>query len=118
MRRAARCLVRHELDWLWSNRANPSPYRRGVLNATGAPELVKAARDVQLRLRPDIALVDLTVIADMANDASSPVLGKSEILAVTTLGADQPHDIWLFGFQRLVDVLGRYAKFLGVDHRV
>jgi hypothetical protein len=61
------------------------PDRRRVLNAAGIPELVKSVRDVQLRFDPDIALVDLAVIADMANDASSPVLGEAEILAIAAL---------------------------------
>src|SRR6188474_1113934 len=89
------------------------PNRRGVLDAAVAPERVQAARDLQLGFGADIAVVDLAVIADMADDAGGPVLGEAEVLAIGAFGADQPHHVGLFRLQRLVDVLGGDAEFLG-----
>src|ERR1700694_1197933 len=96
----------------------PSPYRRGVLDAAGAPELVQSAGNAEFRSRADIALVDLAVIADVADDADSPIPGQAEFLAIGAFGADQPHDIGLLRFQRLVDILRGDAEFFGIDHRI
>src|SRR6186713_1584796 len=85
--------------------ANPLPYRRRVLHATRVPQLVHPARDLQLRLLADVALVHLAVIADVADDADDPVLGEAELLAVIALGADQPHHFRLLRLQGFVDVL-------------
>src|SRR5215470_1027760 len=62
-----------------------SPDRRRVLDAAGVPELVEAARNMQVRFAADIALIDFAVIADMADDAHRPVLGQPEILAIGAL---------------------------------
>src|SRR3984893_18684755 len=94
------------------------PYRRRVLNPAGAPELVEAARNFQLRFRSDIAVVDFAVIADVADDAHGPVLGQPKLLAVIAFGADQPHHVGILRLQRLVDVFRVNAELFGVDHRV
>src|ERR1700738_5684140 len=74
-------------------RREPLPYRRRVLNPAGAPELVEAARNFQLRFRSDIAVVDFAVIADVADDAHGPVLGQPKLMAVIAFGADHPHPV-------------------------
>src|ERR1700689_4161260 len=86
----------------YSGVRRPLPYRRRVLDAAGAPELVEATRNLELRSASDIALVDFAVIADMADDAHRPVVGQSEVLAVAAFGADQPHHVGLLRFQRLI----------------
>src|SRR6185437_6496788 len=48
--------------------------RRRVLDAASAPQLVQPPRNLQLRFAADIAVIDLAVIADMADDAGRPVL--------------------------------------------
>src|SRR5260370_26142009 len=91
----------------YSSRANTQkalPNRRRVLDAAGVPELVEAARNLELGLAADIAIVNLAVIADMADDAHRPVLGQPEVLAVSAFGADQPHHIRLLRLQGFVDV--------------
>src|ERR1700733_560069 len=82
-----------------------SPDRWCVLDAAGAPELIEAARNAELRSRADIALIDFTVIPDAADDAAGPVSGQPEFFAVIALGADQPHHIGFLRLQRFVDVL-------------
>src|SRR5579864_5847661 len=94
------------------------PDRRRVLDAAGVPKLIESARYLQFRLRADIAVIDLAIIADTANDANGPVSGQSELFTVIPLGSDQSHHVWLFGFQRLIDVLGGDAEFFGIDHRI
>src|SRR3954454_16137346 len=88
-----------------------SPYRRRVLDAAGAPQLVEAARDAEFRAGADVALVDFAVIADMPDDARRPIFCQAEVLAVSALGADQPHHVGLLRFQRLVDILRGDAEF-------
>src|ERR1700722_1790593 len=87
------------------NDGKASPDRRRVLDAAGAPELIEAAGNAELRSRADIALIDFAVIADAADDADGPVLGQPEFFAVIAFGADQAHHIGLLRLQRLVDVL-------------
>src|SRR6478752_1389529 len=99
-------------------RARRLPDRRGVLDAARAPELVEPARNLQFRAAADIAIVDLAVIADMADDAGGPIPGEAEVLAIGTFGADQSHHVGLLGLQRFVDVLGVHAELLGIDHRI
>src|SRR3954452_9459769 len=86
-------------------RAPPSPHRRRVLHATDVPELVHAARDLQLRLLADVALIHLAVIADVADDANGPVLGQAELLAVIAFSADQPHHFRLLRLHGFLNVL-------------
>src|SRR4029077_2160789 len=93
-------------------------YWRGVLDAAIAPERVQPARNLQFRFGADIALVNLAVVADMADDAGGPIPGQAEILAVGAFSADQPHHVRLLRLQRLVDVLRGDAELLGVDHRI
>jgi hypothetical protein len=62
--------------------------RRRVLNATGVPQLVEAPGNAELRARAHIALINFTVIADVANNARGPILGEAKLLAVSALGAD------------------------------
>src|SRR3954467_1527379 len=81
------------------------PYRRRVLDAAGAPQLVEAAGNAEFRAGADVALVDLAVIADVADDPRRPVFGQAEILAIGAFGADQPHHVGFFRFQRLVDIV-------------
>src|SRR5216683_1446865 len=94
-----------------------SPYRRRVLDPALGPQPVETAADAELRACPHIALETLAVIAHLPDDAHHPVLGEAELLAIGAFGADQPPDLGLVRFQRLVDILGGHAEFLGVDHR-
>src|SRR6516225_1855829 len=41
-----------------------SPYRRGVLDAAGVPELVQAARDGEGRMDAEVAVERFAVVAD------------------------------------------------------
>src|SRR3954468_2709985 len=95
-----------------------SPYLRRGLNPARAPPRIQPARDLELRSFADVALVDLAIIADMADDAGGPVLGQAEVFAVGALGADQAHHVRFLRLERLVDVLRGDAEFLGVDHRI
>src|SRR5262245_10183448 len=71
------------------HRAKPvSPDRRRVLNATLGPQPVDAAADAEPRAAPNIALEDLTVIADMLDDTHCPVLGQTELLTEIALRSD------------------------------
>src|SRR6185437_5050767 len=95
-----------------------SPNRRCVLDPAVIPELVQAARDLQLGAFADIAVIDFAVIADMLDDAHGPVLGKAEVHAIGAFVADKAHHVGLFRLHRLVDVLRGDAELLGVDHRI
>src|SRR5947199_6689709 len=90
------------------------PDRRGVQNAAGVPQLIQTARNAELRAGADVALIDLAVVADVADDARRPVLGEAELLAVFAFGADEAHDVRLLGFQRVADVLGVDSELLGI----
>src|SRR5215467_4662711 len=93
-----------------------SPDRRRVLNATLGPQPVDATTDAEPRTAPDIALEDLTVVADMLDDAHHPVLGQAELLAEIALGPDQPLDLRHVRLQRFIHILGIHAELLGIDH--
>src|SRR6185312_2536490 len=96
-----------------AQRPKRSPDRRCVLDAAGVPELVEAARNPELRSAADIAIIDFTVIADMADDARGPIPGQAEVFAIGAFGSNQPHHIRLLRFQRFVDVLRCDAEFFG-----
>src|SRR6266850_5370133 len=72
--------------WLGSWVRSALPDRRCVLDAAVAPQRIEPARDLQLRSVADIAVVDLTIIADMADDADGPVLGQAEVFAIRAFG--------------------------------
>src|SRR5215207_11420007 len=98
-----------------SRRDDGSADRRGVQDAARVPELVEPARDAERGAIADVALVDLAIIADMANDPKRPVPRQSEPLAVFALGADETHHLGLFRSHRLVDVGGIDTELLGVN---
>src|SRR6266567_2842983 len=79
--------------------------RRRVEDAAGVPQLIETARDAELRASADIALINFAVVAHVANDAHSPILGQVEFLAIVPVGADEPHHVRLLGLERLIDVL-------------
>src|SRR6266566_5368762 len=91
--------------------------RRRVEDAAGVPQLIETARNAELGAHAHIALIDFPVVAHVADDAHGPILGQVEFLAIIPLGADEPHNVRLLGFERLIDVLRGYPKLLGVHHR-
>src|SRR5216684_2639250 len=106
----------------WPGMTNPelahvSTNRRRVLDPPLGPQAVETAADAELRAWPDVAVEALAVVADLLDDAHHPVLGQAELLAVGAFGADEPPDLRLGRFQRLIDILGGDAELLGVDHR-
>src|SRR5262245_160803 len=56
-------------------------HRRGVHEAAMAPQVVGTARQLQRRLRADVALEDLAVVAHGLDRAKGPVLVEAEQLA-------------------------------------
>ena len=65
--------------------------------------MIEATRNAELRLDADVALENLSVVSDAADDADNPVLGQSCPLAETALGAGEASDLRLVGPYRLVD---------------
>src|SRR5262245_46086064 len=56
------------------------PDRRSVLDAALRPERIQSTRDAEHRLRSDISLVDLAVVADGANGPRCPVRRQAQLL--------------------------------------
>jgi hypothetical protein len=54
------------------------PDRRRVLDAAGAPELIEPAGNAEIGFRADIALVDLAVVADVADDTRGSNANNNE----------------------------------------
>src|SRR5262245_59045561 len=69
--------------------------RRRVLDAALGPEPVQAAADAELGACADIAVEDLTVVADLLHDAHHPVLAQAELFSEIALDAEQPADFRL-----------------------
>src|SRR5213078_4549723 len=96
-----------------------SSHRRCVDEAALAPQVVGAARQLQYRLRADVALEDLAIVADRLDRAIRPILVETEQLAgVFRRAEDALHDRVLAVRLLLVDVGLREAVFLGFDQRV
>src|SRR4249920_1512864 len=97
-------------DWAARHIWN-SADRRRVLDAALGPQPVETATDAELRAGPDITVETLAVIAHLLDDAHHPVLGQAELLAIGAFGADEPPDLRLVRFERLIDILRRHAEF-------
>ena len=80
------------------------------MQAAFAPQRVQAARDLDGRALPHIALEDLPVVADMLDDAIGPVVGESEPFTEVPLDAQQAADRRIVGFKLLVDIGLRDAR--------
>src|SRR3984893_3263457 len=91
---------------------------RRIKDAARVPQLIETARDAELRVDADIAIIDFAIVADIANDARSPIPGKPELLAVAAYGADEPSDLRLLRSERVVDVLRTDPELFGIHHRV
>src|SRR5262249_57467848 len=66
----------------------------------------------------DVAVIDFAVVSDVANDAGGPILAEAQLLAISALGANKPHDIWFLGFERFIDVPRANSELFAVDHRL
>src|SRR6516165_9912246 len=86
------------------NRGLRSADRRRVLDSPLAPEVVEAARDLELGAGADIAVKGFAVIADRLDDLGEPVLGQPKLLAEIAVGAEGAFQIRLVRFRHLVGV--------------
>src|SRR6185437_1691499 len=73
------CYRRHSAE------SRPSSDRRGVLQAALVPQGVQAAADLDRRAHADIALEDLSIVADRLDDAIGPIIGEAKPLAEPAL---------------------------------
>src|SRR5262249_37282297 len=94
----------------------PSPHRWRVHDAALGPQRVQAARDLERRALPDVALEHLAVITDVLEDTVGPVLGEAELLAEIALGTEQALDVGIVGLEVLVDVRLADADLPGIHH--
>src|SRR5262245_27426844 len=94
--------------------ALPSADRRRVLDSALVPEVVQAARNVELGAGADIAVERFTVVADMLDDAHHPVLGEAELFAEVAVAAEHALEVRLVGLGHLVDVLLRNSSLFRI----
>src|SRR5689334_8788278 len=92
--------------------------RRRVHQAAFGPEVVDAARQPDRRLRPEVALEALAVVADLLDDAVRPLLVETEELPGVLGDAEETLDVGILGARLLrIDVALRQAVLLGLEHR-
>src|SRR6516164_1312553 len=87
-----------------------------VLQAALGPQLIAAARQLERRVRADIAVVDLAIIADLLDDVDDPVIADAEALAELTFDAEHALHLRIRRFHHLVDIPRSHAVLLGVEH--
>src|SRR5690606_7177764 len=102
-----------------------SPVGGGVEQATLGPQGVGPALQAERRVGPDRALVDLAVVADLADDVDGEVGLEAEAgverrgVALAVLArdrlAEEPQDVEVVAAAHLLDVLAGDAELLGLD---
>src|SRR4051812_38329274 len=92
--------------------------RRGVLQAALGPQRVQATLDLERAAHADVAVEALAVVTDLLDDVVDPLLVDAERLAHARRRAEDALDGGIVALQHLVDVLGRDAVFLRLDHGV
>src|SRR6185369_10181792 len=92
--------------------------RRRVHQAALGPEVDDAARQPDRRLRPEVALEALAVVADLLDDAIRPLLVEAEELAGVFRDAEEALYRGILAARLLrVDVGLRESVLLGFKHR-
>eukprot|EP01026_Neomeris_dumetosa_P064533 TRINITY_DN6151_c0_g1_i2.p2 TRINITY_DN6151_c0_g1~~TRINITY_DN6151_c0_g1_i2.p2 ORF type:complete len:260 (+),score=23.37 TRINITY_DN6151_c0_g1_i2:269-1048(+) len=100
------------------DQVNRSTERRSVQDAALRPELVDAPRQLQRRVRTNIAVEGLAVIADALDDVIGELLVEPELLAEIRLLAEHPKHFRIGRAGHLVDIRLGDAKLFGDDHGV
>src|SRR5882762_9846302 len=95
-------------------RSDISPDGRRILDAATIPQAIDAARDRKLCGTADITLEHFAVVADMLNDPCSPILGETQLLAVTSFESQQAPDVGPLRLQGVTEVGLGNAELLGV----
>ena len=92
--------------------------RRRVLKSAVYPQGVEAALETDGRFHANIALKDLTVVADRLDDVVRPVRAEAQLFTLAALHAQEAQNLGILGFFHRVDVGTCDALFLGRDRRV
>src|SRR6516164_3738101 len=93
------------------------PDWRSILQSAFAPEPVQAPIDPQSRTRANVALENLSVIADRANDLDREIVVEAEAVAEIALYAQQPLDIRIAGVEFLFDIGLGNSRLFSIEQR-
>src|SRR5690554_1009554 len=89
--------------------------RRRVMQTALRPKGIHAALDLERRVRPDIPVENLAVIADRLDDMNHPVFGEADVLAKGSVQAEKTADIGIVRIQHLVDIVPGNTQLLGIE---
>ena len=79
--------------------------RRRVLDTAHVPVLVDPTRNIELRVRSDIAVEYLAIISDIAYDPRHPISAQPETGPKILLKAHEPANVRLLRPQGIIDGL-------------